>query len=107
LSYYVLGHKPGGGATGNIKRAGHRPDFKFDDYTQNSSEKQYKISKIKYRIKYRNDIRILMQNLIKFDKILFVNKFLAKLQKQRKIVSRFAKFTLPHYHPHEKNHYKR
>jgi hypothetical protein len=33
----------------------------------------------------------------------FVHKqFLAKLQIQRKIFSRFAKFTLPHSHPHEK-----
>jgi hypothetical protein len=28
-----------GGTTGHAKRAGRRPDTKFDDYTQNSSEK--------------------------------------------------------------------
>jgi hypothetical protein len=35
LSYYVPGQKLGGGATGHAKRAGRRPDPKFDDYTQN------------------------------------------------------------------------
>jgi hypothetical protein len=42
LSYYVQIQKQGGGATGHAKRAGRRPVPKFDDYTQNSSEKQYK-----------------------------------------------------------------
>jgi hypothetical protein len=42
LSYYVPGQKPGGGATSHAKRAGRRPDPKFDDYTLNYSEKQYK-----------------------------------------------------------------
>jgi hypothetical protein len=42
LSYYVPGQKPGGGANGHAKRAGRRPDPKFDDYTQNSSDLQCK-----------------------------------------------------------------
>jgi hypothetical protein len=42
LSYYVPGQKPGGGTTGHAKRAGRRPDPKFDDYTQNSSDLQSK-----------------------------------------------------------------
>jgi hypothetical protein len=46
LSYYVPGQKPDGGAighaTGHAKKAGRRPDPKFDDYTQNSSDLQSK-----------------------------------------------------------------
>jgi hypothetical protein len=42
LSYYVPGQKLGGGATGHAKMAGRRPDLKFDDYTQNSSDLQSK-----------------------------------------------------------------
>jgi hypothetical protein len=42
LSYYFPGQKPGGGATGHAKRAGRRPDPKFNDYTQ--------ISKINLKI---------------------------------------------------------
>jgi hypothetical protein len=38
----ALGQKPGGGATGHTKRMGRRPNPKFDDYTQNSSEIQSK-----------------------------------------------------------------
>jgi hypothetical protein len=40
LSYYNLGQKSGGGATGHAKGAGLRPDPKFDVYTQNSSDMQ-------------------------------------------------------------------
>jgi hypothetical protein len=36
------GQKPGGGAPSHAKRAGRRPDPKFDDYTQNSSDLQCK-----------------------------------------------------------------
>jgi hypothetical protein len=41
VSYYVPGQKLGGGATGHAKKADWRPDPKFDDYTQNSSEKLF------------------------------------------------------------------
>jgi hypothetical protein len=43
---YVLGQKQGGGVDGHTKKAGWWLDPKFDDYTQNSSEKQ-----AQYRIK--------------------------------------------------------
>jgi hypothetical protein len=42
LYYYYPGQKLGGGATGHAKRAGRRPDPKFDDYTYNSSDLQFK-----------------------------------------------------------------
>jgi hypothetical protein len=38
LSYYALEQKLDGGATSHARRAGRRPDAKFDDYTQNSSD---------------------------------------------------------------------
>jgi hypothetical protein len=38
----ALGKKPGDGATGHTKRMGRRPNPKFDDYTQKSSEIQSK-----------------------------------------------------------------
>jgi hypothetical protein len=38
LSDYVPRQKSGVGATGLAKRAGLRPDLKFDVYTQNSSD---------------------------------------------------------------------
>jgi hypothetical protein len=38
LSYYVPEQKPGGGATGHTKKARRRPDPKFDDYNQNTSD---------------------------------------------------------------------
>jgi hypothetical protein len=40
LPYYVPVQKPSGGATDHAKKARWRPDPKFYDYTQNSSEKQ-------------------------------------------------------------------
>jgi hypothetical protein len=46
LYYYVPGQKLGGGATSRTKKAGRRPDPIFDDYTQNSSDLQFKF---KYR----------------------------------------------------------
>jgi hypothetical protein len=42
LSYYVPGQKLGGGTTGHAKKAGRRPDPKFDDYTQKFSDLQLK-----------------------------------------------------------------
>jgi hypothetical protein len=39
LSYYVTGQKPGGGTTSHAKMLAEQ---KFNDYTQNSSEKQSK-----------------------------------------------------------------
>jgi hypothetical protein len=52
LSYFVTRQKPGGGATGHAKRAGQRPDPKFDDYTQNSSDLQFK-----FKNQYQNNDR--------------------------------------------------
>jgi hypothetical protein len=52
LFYYVPEQKPGGAATGHTKLAGRRPDPKFDDYTQNSSDLQ-----CKFKNQYQNNSR--------------------------------------------------
>jgi hypothetical protein len=42
LCFKLSRQKLGGGTTGHAKRVGQRPDPKFDDYTQNSSDLQSK-----------------------------------------------------------------
>jgi hypothetical protein len=56
LSYYVSGQKPGGGATGRVNRAVRRPDPKFDDYTQNSSDLQSKFKNQSQNISIAYDV---------------------------------------------------
>jgi hypothetical protein len=58
LSYYVPGQKPKGGAIGPAKRAGQRPDPKFDDYTQSSSEKRSEFKNLPQNNKRANRILV-------------------------------------------------
>jgi hypothetical protein len=54
LFSYVSGKKLGGTATGHAKNAGWRPDLKFYDYTQNSSEK---LSKFKNQSEHNSKVQ--------------------------------------------------
>jgi hypothetical protein len=64
LSYYVPGQKPGDGATGHAKRAGRRLDPKFDDYTQNSSDLQYKFKNLSQNNNRALDVKSFCEILV-------------------------------------------